>query len=61
MLMAAREKLVDNRAAIRIATRMPGCRTHIVMAAAHELLREAEPARQEAFAKIRDFAREFAK
>ena len=61
MMLAAKEKLVDNRAAIRIATRMPNCRTHIVMAAAHELLREAEAARQEALAKIRDFAREFAK
>jgi lysophospholipase len=61
MMLAAREKLVDNKAAIRVATRMADCRTHIVMAAAHELLREAEPARQEALAKIRDFAREFAK
>jgi lysophospholipase len=61
MLLAAREKLVDNKAAIRVATRMANCRTHIVMAAAHELLREAEPQRQEALAKVRDFAREFAK
>jgi lysophospholipase len=61
MLLAAREKLVDNRAAIRIATRIPGCRTHIVMSAAHELLREAEPQRQEALAQIRDFAREVAR
>lgn len=61
MMLAAKEKLVDNRAAIRIATRMPNCRTHIVMAAAHELLREADGPRQEALAKIRDFAREFAK
>jgi lysophospholipase len=56
MLLAAREKLVDNKAAIRIATRMPDCNTHIVPAAAHELLREAEPARQEALRQIRDFA-----
>ena len=61
MLLAAKEKLVDNKAAIRVATRMPNCRTHIVMSAAHELLREAEPARQEALGQIRDFAREFAK
>jgi alpha-beta hydrolase superfamily lysophospholipase len=40
---------------------MANCRTQIVMAAAHELLREAEPQRQEALAKVRDFAREFAR
>ena len=56
MLLAAREMLVDNKAAIRVATRMPDCITHIVPAAAHELLREAEPARQEALGQIRDFA-----
>lgn len=61
MLLAAKEKLVDNKAAIRVATRMPNCRTHIVMSAAHELLREADGPRQEALAKIRDFAREFAR
>jgi lysophospholipase len=61
MLMAARERLVDNKAAIRIATRLPACRTHIVAAAAHELLREAEPQRQEALGQIRAFALEVAK
>ncbi|MGL6044152.1 MAG: alpha/beta fold hydrolase, partial [Sandaracinobacteroides sp.] len=60
MLLAAREKLVDNKAAIRIATRLPHCRTHIVAAAAHELLREAEPQRQEALGQIRRFALETA-
>jgi lysophospholipase len=61
MLLAAKEKLVDNKAAIRVATRIRTCRTHIIMSAAHELLREAEPQRQEALAQIRDFAREVAK
>lgn len=56
MLLAAREMLVDNKAAIRVATRMPDCATHIVATAAHELLREAEPARHEALGQIRDFA-----
>jgi lysophospholipase len=61
MLLAAREKLVDNKAAIRVATRMAACRTHIVPSAAHELLREAEPARHEALQQIRDFALEVAR
>jgi lysophospholipase len=61
MLLAAREKLVDNKAAIRVATRMPDCQTHVVPMAAHELLREAEPARREALGQIRNFAARVAK
>lgn len=58
MLLAARERLVDNKAAMRVAARLPSCRRHVVEGAAHELLREAEPARQQALAKIRGFALE---
>ena len=58
MMLAAKERLVDNKAAIRVATRMADCRTHVVPAAAHELLREAEPQLQEALGKIRSFALE---
>jgi lysophospholipase len=58
MLLAEKERLVDNKAAIRIAARMADCRTHVVPAAAHELLREAEPQLQEALGKIRSFALE---
>ncbi len=58
MLLAAKERLVDNKAAMAIAARLPTCRRHVVDGAAHELLREADPARQAALAKIRSFALE---
>ena len=58
MLLAAKERLVDNRAAMRIAARLPRCQRHIVESGAHELLREAEPARQQTLAKVRAFALE---
>jgi len=58
MLLASRERLVDNKAAMRIAARLPRCERHIVDGAAHELLREAEPARQQVLAKLRAFALE---
>ncbi len=58
MLLAANERLVDNRIAMKIAARIAKCERHIVEGAAHELLREAEPARQQALAKIRAFALE---
>ena len=61
MMLAAREKLVDNKAALKVSARMPHSRTHIVKAAAHELLREAEPQRDEALAQIRRFAKEVTK
>lgn len=56
ILLAQRERLVDNRAALRIAARLPRAERHLVPGAAHELLREAEPARQQVLRKIRDFA-----
>jgi lysophospholipase len=56
MLLAEHEKLVDNRRARAVAARLPRCQPHVVAGAAHELLREAEPARQQALAKIRAFA-----
>jgi lysophospholipase len=58
MLLAGREKLVDNRRALAVAKRLPACETYVVEGGAHELLREAEPARQLALAKIRAFALE---
>lgn len=56
MLLAAKERLVDNKIAMKVAARLPHCERHVVEGAAHELLREAEPARQQALAKIRAFA-----
>ena len=61
MMLAAREKLVDNKAALKVAARLPMSRTHVVQAAAHELLREAEPQLKEALEQIRRFAREVTK
>lgn len=58
MLLAAKERLVDNKVAMKVAARLPHCERHIVEGAAHELLREAEPARQQALAKIHAFALE---
>ena len=58
MLLAAKEKLVDNKAAIRVAARLPNCERHVVPGAAHELLREVRPLRTEALSKIRTFALE---
>ncbi len=55
MLMAANERLVDNKAIMRIAHRLPNAERHIVEGAAHELLREAEVVRRVALAKIEDF------
>ncbi|WP_199554688.1 alpha/beta fold hydrolase [Sandaracinobacteroides hominis] len=55
VLMASNERLVDNKATMRIAARLPNAERHIVEGAAHELLREAEPARRAALQKIREF------
>lgn len=60
MLLADRERLVDNRAALRIAARIPNLRHLILPGAAHELLREADEVRQEALISIRNFAQEVA-
>ena len=58
LMLADRERLVDNRAALRIAARLPDVRHRIFPGAAHELLREADEVRQDALASIRNFARE---
>lgn len=56
MLLAARERLVSNRAARAIAARLPDCRVEEVPGAAHEILREADGPRRHAISRIRDFA-----
>lgn len=58
MLLADRERLVDNKAALRVAARLPRLRHLLVAGAAHELLREAEEVRQDVLMTIMDFARE---
>lgn len=58
VLMAAKERLVDNKATMRIVARIPTAERHIVEGAAHELLREADPARQATLQKIHEFALE---
>ena len=61
MLLADRERLVDNQASLRIARRLPDIRHLIVPGGAHELLREAEEVRQDALLSIRNFAQEVAR
>ena len=56
MLLASRERLVDNRRAMRIAARLPACERHMVAGAAHELLRERDGTRQLVLSKLKDFA-----
>ena len=58
LLLADRERLVDNKAALRIAARMPNVRHRLFPGAAHELLREADVVRQDALMSIVNFARE---
>ncbi len=61
MLLGDREHVVDNRASLRIAARLPHVR-HLLMAdAAHELLRETELVRRDALMRILAFAREVAR
>lgn len=57
MLVADGDKLVDPRAARRVAERLPDCELvrFAPNEAAHEVLREGEPARGRAFAAIRSF------
>lgn len=57
MLVADGDKLVDPRAARRVAERLPDCELvrFTPHEAAHEVLREGEPARGRAFAAIRSF------
>lgn len=61
LLLADRERVVDNRAALRIAARMPHVRHRFFAHAAHELLREADAVRQDALISIVNFAREVAR
>ena len=61
MLLADRERVVDNRAALRMAARMPDVRHRLFAHAAHELLREADEVRQDALVSIVNFAREVAR
>ena len=58
MLLAAREHLVDNVAATRVAARLPDCQRRLIPGAAHELLREVRPLRTQILARITSFARE---
>ena len=57
MLVADGDKLVDSRAAQRVAARLPDCELvrFAPTEAAHELLREGDPTRARAFAAIRSF------
>lgn len=55
MLLAGEERLVDNRMAQRIADRLPAIERHVIPAAAHELLREADPARRRVLAHVAAF------
>lgn len=58
MLLAGKEKLVDNKAALAIAARLPDVHVHAVEMAAHELLRESEPTRKLVLDMISSFAME---
>ena len=58
LMLADRERLVDNKAALRIAARIPNVQHRLFAGAAHELLREADEVRQEALMSILKFARE---
>lgn len=60
MLLGDREQVVDNRASLRIASRLPNVRHHL-FSAAHELLRETELVRRDALMRIAAFAREVAR
>lgn len=54
MLLGERERLVSNAAARRLARRLPDCEVH-VLPGAHELLREADPVRDDALSRILRF------
>ena len=56
MLVAENDGLVDARAAIRAAARLPNCELHrFGRESAHEILREADPVRDRALAAIDAF------
>lgn len=61
MLLAERDRLVDARAAARVAARLPNARVQRFGAGcAHEILREADPVRSRAMAAIAGFLDEVA-
>lgn len=55
MLLAARERLVSNRAALALARRLPNCRAETVPGSGHEILREAQEPRQRALSLVAEF------
>ena len=56
MLLAGRERLVSNPAAVALAGRLPAAEVVLMPDAAHEILREAPPLRAEALSRIQAFA-----
>ncbi len=56
MLLAGRERLVSNPAALGLAHRLPRVEVELMKDAAHEILREADPVRAEALSRIERFA-----
>lgn len=61
MLAAERDGLVDTRAIVKAGKRLSACRLHVYGSeAAHEILREADPVRQDALRRIDAFFEEIA-
>lgn len=61
ILAVEKDRLVDTRAIRRAAARIDGCRLHVYGdGAAHEILREADPVRSDALARIDAFLDEVA-
>lgn len=61
LLGAEKDGLVDTRAIKRAAVRLPNCRLHVYgRESAHEILREADPVRQDALRRIDAFFEEMA-
>tara|TARA_B100001939_G_scaffold347049_2_gene367485 strand:- start:10456 stop:11409 length:954 start_codon:yes stop_codon:yes gene_type:complete len=54
-LLAQQEKLVDNKAARRLLSRLPNAEIHIVKGAYHEIYRETAPLRQVMWDHLRQF------
>lgn len=54
-LLAAEERLVSNRAALRVLARIPTATVDIIEGAAHEILRERDAIRQGALSRILGF------
>jgi lysophospholipase len=58
ILMAERERLVDNSTTIQTAKRMPHAVVETIAGAAHELLREGDPIRDQVLSRIDVFLRQ---